>query len=144
MVTKEEVADLFIRGLDCSQIVAGEFARECGMTREQMIRLTGAYGGGMDIGETCGAVMGAMVVLGFLYGQEGPDQDEQKAIAYAKRDEFLKAWGEKRPACSCRVLLGHDISIPSELEIVRQERTMYTLCPELVVEAIEIVRRIIS
>ncbi len=43
----------------------------------------------MGIGETCGAVVGAMIVLGFKYGHCDTEHMEQKDIMNAKRVEFL-------------------------------------------------------
>ena len=31
---KEEIRELFVKGIDCSQVVAGTFAEEMGMTEE--------------------------------------------------------------------------------------------------------------
>lgn len=140
---KNEVAELFMRGLDCSQVVAIKFAEECGFSEEEMIRMTAGFGGGLGIGETCGAVAGAMVVLGLKFGPDGPDQDEQKKIMSIKRAEFLKLWREKRQSCVCKELLGHDISIPGELDKVIEEGTMLDFCPELVLDAIDILKKVL-
>ena len=65
---KENIAELFMKGIDCSQVVAGEFAEELGITQEEAYKMAAGFGGGMGIGETCGAVVGAMIVLGMKYG----------------------------------------------------------------------------
>ncbi|MCQ2595593.1 MAG: C-GCAxxG-C-C family protein [Treponemataceae bacterium] len=44
------------------------FADECGITEEQAIKLGSYFGTGMRKGEVCGAVTGALMVLGLLYG----------------------------------------------------------------------------
>ena len=61
---KEKIAELFMKGIDCSQVVAGAFAEELGITQEEAYKMAAGFGGGMGIGETCGAVVGAMIVLG--------------------------------------------------------------------------------
>ena len=74
---KKEIAELFMKGIDCSQVVVGAFAEELGITTEEAYRMSAAFGGGMGLGETCGAVVGAMIVLGLwtlrcgTYGAEG-------------------------------------------------------------------------
>ena len=49
----------------------------------------------MGIGETCGAVVGAMIVLGMKYGHFDAEHMEQKEIMNAKRAEFLEKFGKK-------------------------------------------------
>lgn len=65
---KKEIAELFMKGIDCSQVVVGAFAEELGITTEEAYKMSAAFGGGMGLGETCGAVVGAMIVLGLKYG----------------------------------------------------------------------------
>lgn len=68
-MTKEEVCQLFMAGIDCSQVVTGACAEKMGMTKEQARKMSACFGGGMMCGETCGAVTGALMVLAFLWGQ---------------------------------------------------------------------------
>ncbi len=76
---KKEIAELFMKGIDCSQVVVGAFVEELGITTEEAYKMSAAFGGGMGLGETCGAVVGAMIVLGLkiwtlrsgAYGAEG-------------------------------------------------------------------------
>ena len=51
---KEKIAELFMKGIDCSQVVAGAFAEELGITQEEAYKMAAGFGGGMGIGETCG------------------------------------------------------------------------------------------
>ena len=140
---KQTIADLFMRGQDCSQVVAARFADELGCSDADLSRMTAAFGGGLGIGETCGAVIGAMVVMGMKYGNSGPDEPDQKAAMNSKRAEFLAKWHERRSTTMCRDFLGHDIAMPGEFEKVIEEGTMFTLCPELVIDAIEILEEIL-
>lgn len=65
---KNAIAEQFMKGFDCSQVVLAECADRLGISREETNRMTAAFGGGMGIGETCGAVVGAMIALGMKYG----------------------------------------------------------------------------
>ena len=84
-----------MKGIDCSQVVAGAFAEELGITQEEAYKMAAGFGGGMGIGETCGAVVGAMIVLGMKYGHFDTEHMEQKEIMNAKRAEFLEKFGKK-------------------------------------------------
>ena len=64
---------------------------------------------------------------------------EQRNVLMTKRAEFLNAWKEKRGTCMCRELLGHDVSVPEEFQIILEKNLMFDLCPELVIDAMQIV-----
>ena len=59
-MTKEEIKELFMQGIDCSQVVAGRFADELEMEESLLRKMSACFGGGMQCGETCGAVTGAL------------------------------------------------------------------------------------
>ena len=60
----EKARDLFLAGYNCAQAVAAAFAEEAGMTEEQMLRLSGGFGGGMGgLRLVCGAVSGKTQIL---------------------------------------------------------------------------------
>ena len=143
-MNKEQVADLFSRGQDCSQVVLSYFADRLGISEEEANRITAAFGGGSGIGETCGAVIGAMMALGLKYGNTGPDDPENKAAISGKRFEFVQEWKSRREHTMCRDFLGHDITQPGEFEKVLEEGTMFTFCPLLVLDAIDITEKLLE
>ena len=49
-MTKEEIKNLFMQGIDCSQVVTGAFAEKMGMTEEQARKVSSCFGGGMMCG----------------------------------------------------------------------------------------------
>ena len=55
----------FSEGFSCSQSVLAAFAPELGLDADAALRVSAAFGGGMGrTGGTCGAVTGALMVLG--------------------------------------------------------------------------------
>jgi len=63
---------------------------------------------------------------------------EQKDVMNQKRAEFIAKFTEKYAGCSCRELLGHDISVPREFEKVLEEGLLMEFCPQVVVDSIDI------
>ena len=126
---KERIAELFMKGIDCSQVVAGAFAEELGITQEEAYKMAAGFGGGMGIGETCGAVVGAMIVLGMKYGHFDTEHMEQKEIMNAKRAEFLEK-------------LKHDIADPEDMQKILAEGLLFDFCPEVVKDTIEILKEV--
>ncbi len=141
-MNKEQIAGLFMRGQDCGQVVFDNYADELGIPKDEANRMAAAFGGGIGIGETCGAVIGAMMVIGMKYGHNGPDDVEHREMLMAKRAEFIEKWRERRGSCMCRDLLGDDISTPEGLGRILEAGTMFSLCPELVLDAIDILGEI--
>lgn len=142
-MTKEEIKNLFMKGIDCSQVVTGAFAEKMGMTEEQARKVSSCFGGGMMCGETCGAVTGALMVIGMVYGHSREGDQSQKEIMAAKTGEFKKLFGEKYSSCICRELLGHDISKPGEMEKVLEKGLMFDFCPRVVEDTIDILEKIL-
>lgn len=83
---------------NCAQSVLVPFAREMGLTPEQANALGAHFGSGMRHGSTCGAVSGALMVLGAM------GYDEQTAGA------LLRQFRERHGAMDCAALLkaSHD------------------------------------
>ena len=102
---------------NCCQSVLIPFAREMGITEEQAFALGANFNGGMRCGSVCGALTGALMVLGMT--GRSPEQ------ADALRQKFLEDHGE----IDCAALLkkSHDAGVP------RKEH-----CDGLVFHAVEL------
>ena len=138
MMDKEQIAGLFMSGQDCSQVVFEHFAESLDISAEEANRLTAAFGGGSGMGETCGAVVGAMMVIGMKYGHKGPDDMENREILMAKRAEFIEKWKARRGSCMCKDMLGDDISTPEGLGRILESGKLFSLCPEIVMDAVDV------
>ena len=46
-MTQEEIRELFIQGIDCSQVVTGRFADRMGMEEDDARKMSSCFGGGM-------------------------------------------------------------------------------------------------
>lgn len=81
------------RHYNCAQSVLVPFAAEIGMSEEQAYALGAHFGAGMRHGSTCGALTGALMVLGSMgYG-------EQEA------QDLLHTFREKNGCTDCAHLL---------------------------------------
>lgn len=142
-MTREEIRGLFLQGIDCSQVVTGEFAHEMKLDQDQARKIASCFGGGMMCGETCGAVTGALMVIGMVYGHSREGDQEQKDLMTAKTAEFKKLFLENYPSCMCRDLLGHDISKPGEMDRVLEKGLLAEFCPCVVEDVIRILEKMI-
>lgn len=140
---KEGICNLFASGIDCSQVVAGEFEEKTGLSKETLRKMAACFGGGMMCGETCGAVCGAYMIIGLVHGHHAEKDFAQKQIMQEKFAQFHEKLKEKYHSTLCREILGHDISVPGEMDKVLEEGTMFTLCPCLVEDTIHILEDIL-
>ena len=135
----------FKEGFNCSQSVFSTFAVEMGMDRDTALKVSQAFGGGMGgkMGETCGAVTGAFMVIGLKYGRVRVDDDEAKRKTYALVQEFTRRFKARNGTIVCRELLGCDIGTPDGERIAKEAKLFSTLCPGFVRDAAEIVEEIL-
>jgi len=75
----DRAAQRFEQGFSCAQAIVAAFGAQYGLDTQQALRVAGAFGGGMArMGETCGAVTGAFMVFGLLYGKTQAEDDAAK------------------------------------------------------------------
>ena len=141
-MTREEILAIGLQHIDCSQVGAEQLAAELKVDKELLRKVSACFGGGMQCGETCGAVTGALMVIGLKYGHFKEDDMDQKVIMMKKVAEFKEKFAEKYPSCLCRELLGHDVSKPGEFEKVMEENLMMDFCPGVVETAVEILKEL--
>ena len=106
MKKSEKARELFKTGLNCSQSVVAAFADVLGLSEQTAARLSAGLGGGVGRQrEVCGAVSGAAMVLGFVFGGE---DGKDKKRAYEKVREFSDEFKRRNRFIVCRELLGLD------------------------------------
>ena len=133
----ERAVDYYSRNFNCTQGVFTTYAVEHGIDEKLALRLATNFGGGARKGEMCGAVSGALLVLGLLYGHSESDDLETKAKAYAMSEEYMNRFIRKNGSVVCRELLGYDLSKPEEKAVIMEKNLFRTLCPEMIRSAIE-------
>ncbi len=102
-----QAVELFKEGFNCSQSVVAAFADKYGFTREQALRMSASFGGGIGrMRETCGAACGLFMLAGLETGAtEGADR-EGKAANYALVQELAEEFKQRNGALRCADLLG--------------------------------------
>jgi C_GCAxxG_C_C family probable redox protein len=137
----ERAVDVFSKSYNCSQAVFSAFAPGYGMDTETALKLASPFGAGLARhGEVCGAVSGALLVLGLA---RGADQPAGKEEVYRLSQEFMHRFEQKHGSVTCRVLIGHDLSTPEGWEKAREANMFTTICPVLVRDAAEILQTLL-
>ncbi len=141
----ENAVDCFNDGYVCSQAILTAFGPEFGLDRETALRVAGMMGGGISkMGEMCGAVTGAIMVLGLKYGKVTEFDEEKKEKGYEAVAEFIRLFRERRKDVSCRGLLGHDISTPEGEKYLEDNLYFDKVCPDIVKDAAEVLEEVLN
>ncbi len=130
---------LLDEGYNCAQAVLAAFAETLDLDLKTALRLTDPFGGGMMLtGGPCGAVTGALLVLGLSRGGTVADDDEANERVRELTREFHRRFRERRGTASCTELLGADISRPETFAQAQADEIFADTCPDSVRAAAEI------
>lgn len=120
----------------CSQAVFSAFAPQYGLTDELAVKISAPFGGGMARqGNVCGAVSGALMVIGLARGSVDP---KDKQLVYRLGEEFIQRFESGHTSVLCRDLLGFDLSDSEQAQTARDQGLFTRLCPAFVRNAAEI------
>lgn len=139
----DRAIELFNSNFNCSQAVFTAFATEYGISEELALKLATSFGGGARSGEMCGAVSGALMVLGLRYGHSISENNEEKQKSYSLVSEFVNRFIKANDSIVCRDLLGYDLSKKDEFEIIAAKGLCKTICPKMVRDAVSIVEHML-
>ena len=103
----------------------------------EAVRMMTGFGGGMQRGTTCGAVIGAVAALGWVTGRTEPEQSRQPSAEAVR--EFLRAFEDAFGTLNCRELQAVYVK-----EHALKSEGMYRRCTVFVEKAIELVQDILA
>jgi C_GCAxxG_C_C family probable redox protein len=145
MNNPERAVALFKEGFNCSQAVLAAYGEQFELKQELALRVAGAFGGGMGrMGETCGAVTGAIMVVGLQFGSTIAGDLKARENAYAVVREFVHRFKGRNVYVLCRDLLDCDISTPEGMKRAKEEGIIKQSCPKFVKDAAEILDKLIE
>jgi len=141
----ERAVSCFNEGFMCSQALLSAYAEQFGLDREAALKASAAFGGGMGrMGETCGAVTGAFMVIGLKYGRTAVQDTQSHEKTNRLVKEFVDRFKSLNGSIVCRELLGCDLSTPDGLKTFVEKKLRDTLCPKFVRDAAEIVEQLLE
>ena len=140
----EKASDHFSSGKNCAQSVLLAFADELGLDEAQVFRLASGFGGGLARnGHVCGAVSGAIMVLGLKYTGESPVPDEANAETFSRVNRFIEEFKAEKGSINCRDLLDGISLMTEEGRAEWKKRNLHDVtCLPVVEKAVEILMKI--
>ena len=123
-------------GCNCAQAVISAYCDQWGLDRDTALKVAGAFGGGMGrTGEVCGAVTGALMLIGL---QQSPNQTKDEL--YELTQLFLAEFKAQHGSIHCKELLGTEIITAESRKLAAGK--FKSVCPDLVADAVKIFEKI--
>lgn len=143
MERSEQAKEFFLSGYNCAQSVVLSFADDLKFSKELGLKMAAGFGGGMGKRqETCGAVTGAIMVLGLMKGEAVNNNDELKIEAYSAVWDLTRKFREEYKTTNCKELIGCDLNTSEGSAKFKEEKIMETTCAGCVKKAVQIVESI--
>jgi C_GCAxxG_C_C family probable redox protein len=144
MTRAQHAAAKFKQGFSCSQAVFSAFSGDFGLDEDQSLKLSQPFGGGIArMGLTCGAVTGALLVIGLKHGRTRAEDNAAKEKTYALVLELVGEFKARHGSIVCRELTGIDLATPEGHERAVEQGLFEKRCSTYVREAVEILERIL-
>jgi len=137
--------EVFNKGFNCAQAVLSSHCEEYGLEDEIAKKIACGFGGGMGhSAETCGAVSGALMLIGLKYGKYRESDNESKEKTYKLANEYITNFKKEYGTINCRELIKYDLGNEEELIKARASGIFGELCPKLIKRSVELVEKILN
>ena len=138
MDKSDHAVQQFQGGLNCAQAVFGEFAESHGLDWELAVKVAAGFGGGMGLGDTCGAVAGGIMAIGLSSAPSNPQDVLAKARTGELVQSFLGEFTARHGSLMCCDLLDCGPDFPEALREAKALGFMETKCAVFVRDAVQI------
>lgn len=138
MTALEFQREMSSKGCNCAQIVFSYFAEKNGLDINKALKISSAFGGGMGKGDVCGAITGAYMALGLIYGNDLENSD--RSILKEKIKEFDLEFQKISMERRCEDILGVNVGDKEKvMEFAKKNPDFKAICPKLVINSIKII-----
>ncbi|MBQ5739454.1 MAG: C_GCAxxG_C_C family protein [Oscillospiraceae bacterium] len=126
-------------GFNCCASVLFAYQDKTKMSDELCYGVSSGLGGGFRTGSICGAVSGAVIVLGILHPHNEQTGAEGKTSNMKLTQEFQRRYAEREGAVDCRDLK----PVPAKHEVPFEGREMKN-CDHYILAAVELLDEMIE
>jgi len=134
----------FLKSMNCSQAVLEVYSQEMGLPAPLARRVAAGFAGGMGLGSECGALTGAVMVIGLKYGKTTDEDPEADSETFTRIAALVEQFRERHGALACSQLLGVDMATPDGVEAAKEAGLFTSRCPKFVRSACEILDRVLT
>ena len=144
MSRAEEAKKQFEKGFSCAPAVLSTYSEQLGLGKALALKIACGFGGGIGrMGRTCGAVTGAVMVIGLKNGQVDLADEESRQKTHELIKKFIDKFTALHGSIECRELIGYDLSKSSDLESARESGVFQNKCPSFVYDSARILEDVL-
>ncbi len=135
MSKADKALELFSNGHNCAQSVLMTCGEDLSLEVSLLRNLACGFGGGCGQGSICGALSGAIILLGLKYGDD-------KAFCKNHVDELLSLVENKYGSINCHEILGCDLTTEEGKQCFQNKDLKGNKCNHIIVAAVKYIRRL--
>ena len=136
---------LFDAKFNCAEAVATALTEYFAPLPTCFPKVATCFGGGLGRrGETCGALVGALLAVSAVRGREPGEGDEAKKRCYALAEQVVESFREGLGPLSCRELLGIDLATPEGARAFAASDYHHTHCHRIVAAAARLAAEVLA
>jgi C_GCAxxG_C_C family probable redox protein len=133
------------KGFSCAPAVFSTYSEQFGLEKELALKIACGFGGGIGrTGRTCGAVTGAVMVIGLKHGQADLADEESRQKTHELIKKFIDKFTALHGSIECRQLIGYDLSDSAELKLARESGVFRKKCAGFVYDAARILEDVLQ
>jgi C_GCAxxG_C_C family probable redox protein len=124
--------------------VFSAYAPDLGLDAETAASIASPFGAGISrTDEICGAVSGALMVIGLAQRKEDIRDAPSREKVYSLAQRFIGEFTARNGSVTCTELVGYDLSQQDQYREAKEQKAFATRCPKLIRDAGEILERIL-
>jgi C_GCAxxG_C_C family probable redox protein len=144
MTKSDDAYRCFMSRFTCSAAVFSAFSDDLGLDPDTAKKIACGFGAGISrTGNICGAVSGAIMVIGLKYGKTSAGDEAATEKTRALTRQFIQEFTAKNGSINCTALLGYDMSTPDGYTAAKDSGLFISKCPALVRDAADILEKIL-
>lgn len=145
MSKAKEAKEQIEKGFSCAPAVFSTYSEQFGLEKELALKIACGFGGGIGrTGRTCGAVTGAVMVIGLKHGQASTGDEESRKRTHKLVKEFIDKFTALHGSVECRQLIGYDLGDSAELKLARESGVFQKKCASFVYDAARILEDVLQ
>ncbi len=139
-----KAVDAFKTNLNCAQAVFTTYCEDFGINVKTARRVASCFGAGMFEGETCGAVTGALMLIGAKYGDFDKHDYDKKQFLESRVKMFKSSFVKKYGTLKCKELINFDLGTEEGKILAKENNVFSEICTGFIKTSSEIIEEILN
>lgn len=140
----QQAEEKFSEGYACSQAIFSTYCEQFEIDQTLALSLSAGLGGGVCMGKTCGAVTGAILVIGLACGGTNPETSQGRRNIKKSVVQFIQRFNALNGTTECEELLSVNISTPEGMKTALEKGLFKKVCPKFITDSAEILEEILN